>query len=305
MYFAPVIIPTLNRINHLKRCVESLKNNPESSKTELYISVDYPPSDKYIKGYSEVIDYVNNITGFLSVNVFIQKENLGPGLNSKFLESEISKKYDRYIFSEDDNEFSTNFLAYMNWGLEKYKDDLSVFAICSCSDFDYSSDNIREDYFYIQSFNAYGTGFWCNKNSSFYSFLNKKMLSNFYNSISKQKLLYNKSLSIYVLVALDSIRRVSVMRGRDDSLTSIDIWVNFYLILNNLFCIKPIKAKSRNWGHDGSGVHKNANENINYKPSYILEKGVLWNSSPKRVNSDCESHFSDLHVTCKFLPPLN
>ena len=52
MYRAPVLIPTCNRIHHLKRCVESIARNKLAKETELYISVDYPPSEKYQDGYS-------------------------------------------------------------------------------------------------------------------------------------------------------------------------------------------------------------------------------------------------------------
>ena len=48
MNFAPIIIPTLNRCDHLKACLESLNNNHNAENTEVFVSVDYPPSEKYI-----------------------------------------------------------------------------------------------------------------------------------------------------------------------------------------------------------------------------------------------------------------
>lgn len=46
----PICIPTCNRYEHLKRCVESLSKCTLASETDLIISVDYPPSDKYVDG---------------------------------------------------------------------------------------------------------------------------------------------------------------------------------------------------------------------------------------------------------------
>ena len=141
MEYAAVIIPTLNRKKHLARCVNSLRQGTLAGKTDLYISVDFPPAEKYIKGYQEVIEFVKTITGFATVNIYYQKQNLGPGLNRKFLEDKISDKHDKYIFTDDDNEFSKNFLDYINWGLEKYKDDEKIYAVCSCTDFGIEVDD--------------------------------------------------------------------------------------------------------------------------------------------------------------------
>lgn len=305
MNYAAVIIPTLNRINHLTRCIESLKKNPESRNTDLYISVDYPPSKRFWTGYSDVVDYVKTISGFLSVNLYFQKTNLGPGLNYKFLIEKISEKHDKYIFTEDDNEFSSNFLSYVNWGLEEYKDNDSVYAICSCSDFEFDYNNIQEDYFFIQSYNAYGTGHWIHKNKRCLSFLTQKMINDFYASFSKQKMLFNNSLNLYYWVALDSVRRISAMRGQDDSLTFIDIWLNFYLSQNNLFCVKPVKAKSRNWGQDGSGVHQSESDSLSNKKISYLDSCSSWSLCPKRVEKKREDNLSKLHYGHYFVTKSN
>ncbi len=52
--YAPVAIPTLNRIDHLKRCISSLAKNEYAKYTNIYISVDYPPNEKYLDGYNEI-----------------------------------------------------------------------------------------------------------------------------------------------------------------------------------------------------------------------------------------------------------
>ena len=57
--YAPVIIPTLNRHEHLIRCINSLKRNPLAKETELYISLDYPPAEKYVDGYLKIKKYTH------------------------------------------------------------------------------------------------------------------------------------------------------------------------------------------------------------------------------------------------------
>ena len=92
---APIIIPTLNRYEHLRRCIESLGKNTLANETEIYISLDYPPSDKYIEGYNKVYQYLksNSIDGFKEVHIFFQEKNLGPTENAYFLRREVYKKY--------------------------------------------------------------------------------------------------------------------------------------------------------------------------------------------------------------------
>lgn len=46
---APILIPTLNRYEHLKRCVESLAKNKLAKESELVIGLDYPPFQQGIR----------------------------------------------------------------------------------------------------------------------------------------------------------------------------------------------------------------------------------------------------------------
>ena len=59
MIYAPILITTLNRYECLRRCIESLQKNSWADKTELFISVDYPPTDKYVDGYNKIKKYLN------------------------------------------------------------------------------------------------------------------------------------------------------------------------------------------------------------------------------------------------------
>ena len=125
--YAPVVIPVLNRKKHLERCLLSLAQNTVAKFTDLIISVDYPPSEKYVTGYKEVKKYLteNNFIekSFKSVNIIFQKTNLGTVGNIGFLKEYARKFSETIIFTEDDNEFSPNFLQYINLGLVFFKDN--------------------------------------------------------------------------------------------------------------------------------------------------------------------------------------
>lgn len=116
--YVPVIIPTLCRFEHFKRCVESLQKCVGAKETELYVGVDYPAKPSHQEGHDKIIDYLNaGLNGFKKVVVFQHKENLGATGNLYFLNNEVKKNHYASIWSEDDNFFSPNFLLFINKGL--------------------------------------------------------------------------------------------------------------------------------------------------------------------------------------------
>ena len=82
--YAPIIIPTCNRVEHLKRCLESIKRNPEAKNTDVYISVDYPPTEGYKAGHQAVVDYLLSLErcdDYKKLNVYYQdRERIKNGL---------------------------------------------------------------------------------------------------------------------------------------------------------------------------------------------------------------------------------
>jgi glycosyltransferase involved in cell wall biosynthesis len=45
--YAPVVIPTLNRYDHFKACLESLEKCRGVDKTDVYVVLDFSPSEEY------------------------------------------------------------------------------------------------------------------------------------------------------------------------------------------------------------------------------------------------------------------
>lgn len=171
MIYAPVIIPTLSRFNLFQKCLESLENCTGANKTDVYIGLDFPPSEKYQKGWEKIDAYLHqkeSSNKFHSLTVFRRSKNCGtanPNCNSALLRQYIETQSERYIFSEDDNVFSPNFLEFINKGLEKFKDDSSVFAIngfCHYPiyDFKYKDNNF---FFHNTDYSAWGFGTWVEK----------------------------------------------------------------------------------------------------------------------------------------------
>lgn len=283
--YMPILIPTLNRYEHLKRCVDSLQNNTGAECTELYISVDYPPDAKYIEGWKKVNEYVDaGITGFANVYIYKQKNNLGPYGNEQFLKQQIENKYSAYIFSEDDNEFFPNFLDYINKGLEKFSEDEDALAVCGAG----ASRIIAEgDSRIIKSFDfsPYGYGMWIHKEKQLLKCINKDYFIRLARSKKNCKNLYQYDYALFFAFISLILNKEALYRTRSGDIACIDMVLRMYMFFEKKYSVFPLRQLSYNYGADGSGV------NCQKRPEPKRGKSVY--------SSDCERtyEFGDVSYT--------
>lgn len=242
---APVLIPTLCRYTHLKRCLESLKSNSLAKDTPVYIALDYPFEESHREGYHAISEFLAGLNGFASITIIRRSENYGAVKNTDEARNMIFEKYDRIIVSEDDNEFAPNFLEYVNEGLDRFEDKKEVFAVCG---YNYPV-NMPYDYnvnhFYTRLFSAWGYGIWRDRFDQLqmnYSIDYVKSILNSLKNIRK----INSYTEMIIRHSLNMIRR--------NHLTG-DTIVCLKLITEDLYCVFPVISKVRNHGYDGSGVH--------------------------------------------------
>jgi len=256
MVYAPIVIPTLNRYVHLKRCIESLAKCPEAKETELYLGLDYPPSDKYIEGYEQILNYVNSgIEGFKNIVVVKREQNLGALRNARALRDMIYIKYDRYIYTEDDNEFASCFLSYMNEALNRYKDDKSIFCVYAAKPAVKDVDSVGTSAFLTTYFSAYGTGFWRDKDRVVLETVNRDYIEDL--CCSRSKLLKLKRVFPNSITFLCSalLRKESVYCIPDGTIPIIDTVLMIYSIVEDEYIVCSPFPMVKNWGYDGSGVN--------------------------------------------------
>lgn len=240
--YHPVIIPTLNRYEHLRRCVESLSRNTYADKTELVIGLDYPPSPKYEDGYRKIKDYLPTITGFKKVTVFEREKNLGAVQNNQLLMDYVFRRYGAVISTEDDNEFSPCFLDYMNKMLVMYWDWEGIYNVSGYLPpalEGLSSTNL----IFTKEYNAWGGGTWRHRNPSF-----EKRRELVY------RILHNKRMSWKSFRIYPACFRMMLKMVKSDAMWG-DVTKTQLNIFNNTFQVRPAMSLSRNWGYDGSGVN--------------------------------------------------
>lgn len=255
MIYAPIIIPTLNRKEHLQRCITSLQKNSWAKYTTLVIGVDYPPSEKYRTGYDEVCDYLREeIAGFEHVEIIYHQVNLGPYENGIFLKKFVRELSDRYIFTEDDNEMSPNFIEYIDKGLELFIDTENVIAICSTG-VENENETADENVVLTHNYSAHGYGTWFEKEDLFASQITRDYFEKLSNNTRKLLMLYRYDPSLIFACQSAVFRKENLYRLPDGSIPILDMTIKIYSVLEDKYVVCPCNRKSRNWGYDGSGVN--------------------------------------------------
>lgn len=277
--YAPVGITTLNRYVHFKRCIESLLVCTHADKTELYIALDYPLNSCQQEGYRKILQYVETIKGFKNVHIIKRDENWGALNNTLDLNKIIFASHDRIIKTDDDNEFSPNFLDYMNKGLEKYEKNDKVSYICGYSSIRQIPDSYTHNYYYLKHFDAWGFATWRKK--YIYTVWDDSQLQDFISDEKNVSELKELLLNHYYTIR-EKIESEEVWYG--------DGVISLQNIMNDTYCVHPTKTLVRNHGFDGLGVHcKNSDDKDFYHKQAIDEENKFYfstNDIPMETNGD-------------------
>lgn len=269
MKYAPVIIPTLCRSTHFIRLVESLKQNSWAKHTDIYIGLDYPPSEKHKKGWEEICNYLDNgdFSVFASFNVIKHEENVGALNNSKYLREYVLEErgYDRFIRFDDDNEVSPNFLEYIDKCLDRYEYDDDVIAVCGYSypiDWEVSSGAT----ILKQNVNAavWGIAYWKSKINIYTPYITSSQMLHDLPTVIKTKS-YKKMIDAAQLEYFDAACFTTRIGGIKRWMVHVsDIGLRAYLAISGKYVISPVVSKVRNHGFDGSGLGCQMIDNSEY-----------------------------------------
>lgn len=256
MIYTPVLITTLCRYEHLARLLESLKANSWAKYTDVYLGLDYPPSEKYRNGWNNIISYLDNgdFSTFKSFNVVKRDKNYGFENNADDLLNQLQSKYDRFIVLEDDLELSPNYLEYMNKCLDAFENDPSVVAVTGYSypvkwDVSEGATCMKQNY----NAAAWGRGFWKSKRTVYLQYISSgQMLRDVGKVIANKsyKKMIDASLREYIPATMSPSKRLHKFMY-----FPCDISLRAYLAVDDKYIISPVVSKVRNYGFDGSGIY--------------------------------------------------
>ena len=236
---APIIVFAYNRPNHLLRCLNSLLTNPESSDSSLHIFVDGPKSDLDKKMVEQCVNISKSIVGFNSLDVIVNKRNLGLAQSIRTGVNTIFQNNERIIVIEDDLVVASTALSFLNSGLEKYSSSDNVASIQL---FQYPIKIELEGPVFLRGADCWGWTTW-KSNWEKVEFDPIKLL----NQLSQIRNDFN----------LDGSARFYEML-QDLALQSIDSWAICWhasMYLEDKMSLYPPESLCLNTGSDGSGTH--------------------------------------------------
>lgn len=257
MNYAPIAITVYDRLDHLKRCVESLLNNSLAPYSELYIISDAAYKKEHISQINKVRKYIFSIKGFKKVYPIVREKNLGAHKSWVDACKYLYKKYDMLISLEDDIVVAPNFLQYMNEALEFYKDDKRVYSICGFKAPFELPKNYKDDVFFYPCNSPWGIATWKDR----WEAVNHDYFDR-YSELKKDSKRFKQfcSIGFYIkgILKADSCKEI----------VADDLRVYYHMFQNNMCSVFPIVSKTQNWGFDGTGEHCGNNNNAWWaKPS--------------------------------------
>lgn len=292
---APIVIPTLNRYKHFKNCIESLKKCYLAEKTDVYVFLDYPLKQTHNEGYTKILSYLSDCSGFKSINVIKREKNLGAIENFYRSLENIFERHEKLIFTEDDNEFSVDFINFLNIALNTYENRNDIFAISGYNyPINFENNKINDIYLW-NGFSAWGVGLWKNKwqeiinnNTDFQTimsnFLEKNRNKFYFNFFKKDKYL---DIIYPIILRLYKRRKYKIA----------DSFLGIYLYENKKYVLFPYISRVKNYGLDGSG------ENCGIDTKDIFKNQELFSGITKNLPENINTNSDTNKVLFRYFKP--
>ncbi len=293
MTHAPIYVSVYDRFEHLQKSIESLLENKECAKTEIFISSDYPYKKEDFSKVNKVRAYINQIKGFKKVYPIFFDKNVG-GFNASLIsQKKIFSEYEFLIRLEDDCLTSNIFLEYQNFYLNSLVDDDDYFAVCGFN------HGIRlMNGFKSNRFCPWGFGCWKSKLNKAYefglNFLTKK-------KIQQHSKFINSKGNDTIGEALKSMKH--------GYLPPPDYLYSLYCMINDKYNIFYQHNLVDNIGIDGSGQNCKISDleklkNVNFS-KFLLEFDPVVISELSIENNEYREIFSTWKNEIKQMLYLN
>lgn len=240
---APIIVFAFNRLDCLKKTIKTILLNEEAKDSDLFVFVDGPrkhkvgEEDKVI----EVRNFVSSIKGFKSVTHFFSEKNKGLGPSIIDGVSKVINHYGYAIVLEDDLQLSKTCLSYFNQGLDKYKDNPTVFSICGYSSLVNKPSYYSASTYFCTRSSSWGWATWADRWNCVDWELNN------WDQYKKYKSAFNKWGGSDCWKMLNDWRN-----GKNKSWA---IRFCFSQFMQNKVSLFPIKSLISNDGFDGNGTN--------------------------------------------------
>lgn len=279
--YSPIVITVYNRFDHLKRCIDSLRSNDLAKESVLYVISDAPSVEAHVPVIKQIREYITTLSGFKEVCPIFWNENKGGHNSVQEGIRLVLKKHKTFIFLEDDIVVSSNFLKYMNEGLEYYENYSQVFSICGYKLPFPIPQNYNRDIFFYPCNSPWGFATWRNKwNEVDHSFFDR------YSELKKSKKLKDFcSIGFYIKGILQ--------KDSSGEIQADDLRVYYHMFNKKMYSVFPVVSKTQNWGFDGSGEHCGDQSFWWAKPSLDTNKHPVTFEKEVLLNNEILENYRD------------
>tara|TARA_B100000787_G_scaffold66417_1_gene48741 strand:+ start:6883 stop:7839 length:957 start_codon:yes stop_codon:yes gene_type:complete len=257
-----IFILAYSRISHLKKTITAI-DNELSKEDKIYIFCDNFTSDqnfRIISRVKKVIKYLKNLDKKRFIVIFRDKR-LGLRKNWHLAWSYMFDKFEKVICLEDDIVVNKNFLPFMKYYLDLYKNNPKIMNISGFSTKMEIPKNYKYDCYLTKRSMSWGQGSWRRV------WLKFKNLKQNHKSVLKVK----KNKTKLILAGGEDILRAMIL-DYWKIIESIQVWWIWNIIKNNGYCINPIGSLVKNIGFDGTGYHTKKGDFFPRNKSYRSQK---------------------------------
>lgn len=241
MPYAPILLFTYNRPEHLRNTIEALQKNTLATKSDLFIYSDAAKTPQQQQAVDEVRQFVHTIDGFKSVTVIERSENWGLARSIIDGVTTYVNHFGRVIVLEDDLITAPYFLQFMNDALETYKDEPRVGHIQGC---DFTNNPSLPDTFLIKWTGSWGWATW-DRAWKYFNPNGQALLD----ELTRRKL--TKAFDFNGNYGFTRMLRRQI-EGKNNSWA---IRWNASLFLNDILSLNVGRSLVQNEGFDGSGTN--------------------------------------------------
>ena len=263
---APILVRVYDRLDSLKKCVESLQNCEESKESILYISSDAAYRAQDMDKIEAVRHYIQTISGFKKVVPVIPTTNRGLLLAFNALIDLVLSEHEELIFLEDDIIVAPDFLKFMNEGLEFYRNDDKIISISgfSHSVFFEVDPKLKSEVYFTNRWCPWGFASWKNRMQRVPDLSVTQLATDLNDKTFVQKL---------DEIGIDLFTAFQRKLFRKEPLV-LDYSLVHHMVKNDLYTVTPYTTKTFNIGNDGQGTRTKKNEKYTRFNTATLAKVV-------------------------------
>jgi glycosyltransferase involved in cell wall biosynthesis len=250
--YAPILVMVYDRLDSLKKCIESLQNCEEAKNSVLYISSDAAYRIQDSEKIQAVRAYIQTVSGFEKVVPIIHQQNKGLNGSYNFAIDLIFKENDTFLFLEDDIIVAPDFLKFVNDGLEFYKNDNKIISISgfSHSVFFEVDESLKSAVYFTNRWCPWGFASWKSKIMEVHALSLESL-----NEDLKDKKFVKKLDEI----GIDLFTAFQRKLYKNEPLV-LDYRYVHHMVKNDLYTVTPYSTKAFNIGNDGQGTRTKKNE---------------------------------------------